>query len=143
MAISPVGAPTAAPMIVGRLLLEVVVEFRWVSTGSVGAALSLEAPDATGIAGSLELFGDVSVAGSFGGIGTVLLIVTVMTEGSVESVGEIVITDVLTSFIGGATGLVEVEVVAISSVITDVLNSLMNGTGPGLVAPVVESPADV
>jgi hypothetical protein len=90
------------------------------------------------------LLGDIGVAGSFGGIGIVLLIVTVTTEGcSVESVGEIVITDVLTSFIGGATGLAEVDVVARSSVITVVLNSLMNGTGPGLVAPFVESPVNV
>lgn len=74
-----------------------------------------------------------------------LFIVTVTTEGcSVESVGEIVITDVLTSFVDDArAGLVEVDVVARSSVITDVLNSLMNGTGPGLEAPVVGSPVNV
>jgi hypothetical protein len=87
----------------------------------------------------------VGVTGSFGGIGIVLLIVTVTTEGcSVESVGEIVITDVLTSFVDNArAGLVEVDVVAVSSVITVVLNSLMKGTGPGLVAPVVGSSVNV
>lgn len=47
MAISPMGTPTATPMVVGRLFLELVVEFRCVFTGRVGTALSLEAPDAT------------------------------------------------------------------------------------------------
>jgi hypothetical protein len=89
-------------MVVGRLFLEVVVMFRCVSTGSVGAARSLEVPDAVDIAVAVELLRDVGVTGSFEGIGIVLLIVIVTIEGSVESVGDSIITDVLASVIGGA-----------------------------------------
>ena len=62
------------------------------------------------------------------------LIVIVTIEGSVGSVGDTVMTNVLTSVLGGAgAGTVDVDLVARSSVITDVLISLMNGFGPGLV----------
>lgn len=46
-------------------------------------------------------------------IGIVLLIVTVTTEGPVGSVGDTVITDVLTSVVAGAgNGLVDLALVA-------------------------------
>jgi hypothetical protein len=103
-------------MVVGRLLLEVVVEFRCVSTGSGGAVKSLDVPDVVEIAVSLETLGDVDVTGSLEAIGFVLLIVTVTMEGSVESVGETVITDVLAPVACGADSSSELEEIALVEV---------------------------
>ena len=128
--ISPIGTPTATPMIVGRLLLGVGPESGSASTTSVGIAKSLEMSDAVEVSDAVEAsdvvevavapesLGDVGVTGSFEIIGIVLLIVTVTTKGSVGSVGDTVITDVLTSVvIGGAgAGAVEMALVVRSSI---------------------------
>jgi len=106
-------------MIVGRLLLGVGPASGSASMTSVGAAKSLEASDVVevAVAPEPELLGEVGVTRSFESIGIVLLIVTVTTEGSVESVGDTVITYALASVVGcGGAGLLEVALVVRSSI---------------------------